>query len=153
MILSATPTSPRKFPRPAGLAARDGIAFERKFQRALHALVHTNAEWKLQRNPWFEYQDDERGYNVCSPDITLTDTKNDFIIVMEVKQTYVEDAIIKLRDLYCPVVFKATGIPAAPLVVVKNVLPNAPLPASRISFALQASTPVFQWLGQGPILL
>lgn len=153
MILFATPTTPRKFPRPVSLSARVGLVFERQFYRALYAQVHSNKEWKLQRNPWFEYQDDKSGHNVCCPDIILTDVKNDFVIVIEVKQTYIEEAITKLRNLYCPVVYKATGIPATALVVVKNVLPGAPSPASRISFALQTSTPVFQWLGQGPVLL
>lgn len=151
MILSASRTCARKFVRPKNSMARSGLQFERALAKILNDTKPKGMV--VEHNPWFEYTSTaESGTKICCPDILLHDSDFGFIVCIEVKRTWTPQAIIKLKTLYCPVIFKALGTPVRPLVICQNMIPESPKPQSTLSFAFLAAEPVFQWLGQGPIL-
>ncbi len=145
----AEPIFGRELPRGDSIHSRAGISFEKKFFEKLKQVIGEKDELTIRHNQWFRYKD-YSGEKTCVPDILLFQNKS--IIVMEVKQTFVPNAIIKLRDLYCPVVSKAWGIPCRPLVVCRHLTPGGPVAHSRITFAVQSEYPLYQWTGIGPIL-
>lgn len=121
-----------------------------KFQReAIKAIKNAAIGMEVEPEPWFEYN----GSFVCSPDCLIIDVEFEFIIVVEIKYTYTPGAIEKLRELYCPVVAKVSGLPTKPLVLVKNLVPDCPIPAFSISSALLREVPLIQYLGTGKIKL
>ena len=102
-----------------------GIRFERKVGTRLEILAKSLGGM-LEKNPWFQYND-ENGPHACSPDfIFLFDGT---VIVIEVKVTWIPIAISKLKNLYLPVVNrilhpeKLGGI-----VLCKNLTPETPAP-------------------------
>jgi hypothetical protein len=129
-------------PKPLSKWARDGLAYERKLARALgrgHSILH---------NPQFFYQT-KAGTGYCIPDIILTLTP-ECTVVIEVKLSYKERAIEKLRDLYCPVVCHALALPTPPfpLVVAKFLTPDAPVPALSLEHALCTNAFLIHWPGR-----
>lgn len=150
MILSANRISKRDVPRPANPIARSGLSYQRKFSQALDDS--TPPGYIVEREPWFEYRDSRSDKSlVCCPDLLAVDNEEGFAIVIEIKRTWVPDAIEKLRRVYCPVVSAALGLPTRPLVVCKTLLPSCPRPSPTISFALFSDDPLFHWLGRGSI--
>jgi hypothetical protein len=107
----------------------------------------------LEHNPWFYYTASEGVRSACCPDILIHDNDFGYTIVIEIKNTWVPSALPKLRSLYCPVVSRALDRPTKPLVLVKNLTPDAPRPQSTLSFGLIAPDPLIQWLGRGTIQL
>lgn len=146
IVSFARQTLPRKSPRPSNLAAKSGLVFERK----VFAELQKSFE-KVEHNPWFEYRLLNGGFGICCPDILIWDPENKFIVVIEVKQTWIPHAISKLRGLYCPIIEKALSLPTKPLVIAKNLIPESPKPMSSISLAIQNQSPLIQWRGIGPI--
>lgn len=130
-------------------AAINGRRYERQVIAELDRWAVVNGA-KLEHNPWFEYNNGS-GIRICSPDGLLR-LASDKIIVAEIKLTYVPEAIIKLRELYCPVVATALKCEAVPLVIVKNLIPDAPPATDRLGMALSAKMPLLQWLGHGRIV-
>jgi hypothetical protein len=150
IIQHASRAPQRQLPRPITETARAGLRYETKVFKALQASKFG----KVERSPAFTYRNvREASDRVCIPDILLWDEENEYIIVTEVKLTWVPAAAAKLRDLYCPVVSKALDLPTKPLLIVKNLIPESPLPTSRLSFALLAQNPLLCWRENGPILI
>lgn len=151
MITNAKRIPPVKFPKtPQNRAARYGISYQRKFTQALKSSAPRGFD--ILPNLWFSYSDQTGDGLICSPDIVLVDKDEGFAAVVEVKTTYTPLALQKLRELYCPVVSKALGLPTRPIVVVKNLLPGCPSPRLTIISAIATQgNPLFQWIGQGPV--
>lgn len=150
MILSAWRTTKRLAAQPAQPVARSGLSYQRKFSQAFDDS--TPPGYIIEREPWFEYRDSKSDKSmVCSPDLLAIDGEEGFVIVVEIKRTWVPGAIDKLRQTYCPVVSIALGLPTRPLVVCKTLSPGCPRPSPTISFALISDDPVFHWLGRGSI--
>jgi hypothetical protein len=142
-LRSARRCPPKYTPKASSAMAKLGLSYERKIVRDLMRSV-----WLVEHNPWFEFQD-ELGVSTCCPDIILTaDSK---IIVIEVKLTWVPEAIEKLRGLYCPVVEYALAAEVFPLIIVKNLRPDAPPVQDSVQRALESEMPILQWIGSGHI--
>src|SRR5215469_3341485 len=121
-----------------------GLKYERSVVRELARVLPRSM--KIEHNPWFFYTDD--GTNgACSPDVLIHDNEFGYVIVAEVKNTWVSVALPKLNQLYCPVVAKALNRPTKPIVIVKNLIPGAPRPQASLSFALVSEEPLLQWIG------
>lgn len=142
-------------PRPSrfGPAAALGIRYENRVNRALGALAKSLGA-TLEKNPWFHFVDN-LGHAACSPDSILW-LDPSLALVIEIKYTWTPLASIKLAGLYVPVinaVFKPAIIRS--MVICKTLTPDSPPPISRILEGTQFSVsqaPVYQWLGQGPLL-
>ncbi len=156
MIIAAKEINPRKFPRPKGPASRLGLAFQKKFTKALESGVSLDGDVGVKVEPWFEYTELPTVGNprtaICSPDLLVLDVENGFITVIEIKLTYTPLALIKLRNIYCPVVSLALGLPTLPLVVCKNLTPTSPKPHLSFYDAIRSKEPLFHWIGRGTIL-
>lgn len=124
--------------------ARAGLRYERNLARTLQ-----RAGIDILHNPQFYYETPHNsGY--CLPDIVLLGFRP-FPIVIEVKLSYREEAIEKLRSLYCPVLRAALGVPLArPVVVTKVLRPDSPSPeVSLESLLCSPNAFLIQWLGRG----
>ncbi len=142
-------------PRGSNVHAEIGLRYERRVKRALMKLTNdeTTPLIELEHNPWFSYAKKDSGLSsVCAPDFLLYH-KDNFIIVIEVKLTYVNEAITKLQGLYCPIVETALNLPAKPLVITRHLIPSAPKPnAFTLSEAINNPPYLLQWLGHGGII-
>ena len=140
----------REFPKPRGSnpAARLGLRYERNVGKELNLHVGPKRFLKLEHNPWFTYYD-AAGSGHCSPDYLLwTDVG---VIIIEVKLTWVEVAMLKLQALYCPVVSAALGVYVLPLVVCRNITPKAPRPQFTLHKAITTEEKLLQWPNTGHI--
>lgn len=167
-ILSAERTVKRDLPRPGSPAAQAGLRFERQFARAL-----SKTGYLVEHNPWFLVRQQmdspylpphipryaEQAYCpdiLFTPPLSLSKSLGD-LIVIEVKRTYVLEAIEKLRAIYVPVVKKSmvdrkyTDVRA--LVVVQKLVPGSPHAAFTMREALALDPPLMQWIGTGPVVL
>lgn len=156
MIVVSASRAPNKVHRSRASNSRGyiGLKYERAAIKMLRSILPKTM--KLENNPWFFYEGLEDGRRVsgaCSPDALIFDSEFEFIVVVEIKNTYTPAAAIKLDGLYCPVVQKVFGQPTKPLVLVKNLIPGCPLPKLTISAALVSSVPLVQWLGTGSLRL
>ncbi len=79
----------------------------------------------------------------------VTDIMNQeqFIICIEVKLTYVDSAISKLKNLYLPVVHQTFNLPVFPLVIVKNLTSFSPISKTTINDSLFQKIPLLQFFG------
>ena len=102
--------------RPRGVKQL-GIQYERKLARALPGCM---------TGPWFMFQDQ---YNMayCQPDIVIN--KPDYVVVIECKLKFINEAIEELTCLYLPVVEMALRKPARGIIAVKNLVPKMPMSA------------------------
>lgn len=151
MILSAKQIDPKTLPRPQTTVAKNGLGFQRKFTRQFAQSAPEG--FVAVPEPWFEYVDNRSPQPlICCPDLIARDLDFGFWLVIEVKQTWTPLALQKLRDVYCPVVAKAFGKPAKPLVVCRRLTTDSPRPQPTVTFALVADNPLIHWTGQGPIL-
>lgn len=147
-LTSAQRIAPRLTPKASNPAAALGLRYERHVRDALGVWAKAN-DAKVEHNPWFSYID-KNGYGVCVPDLLLI--FDDQVIVIEVKLTYVHEAITKLNGLYLPVVAKATGLKPLPLVIVKNLTLGSPQARDRLSAAICMTPPLMQYLGHSRII-
>lgn len=152
MIVAANRTFDRKSARPIGLAAREGLRFQKKVDKALRSVL-TAPGFTIETTPWFRYRMDDGLDYSCSPDILITDREEGFIAIVEVKLSWVPNVLEKLRRVYCPVVQEVLKLPTKPLVIAKNSSPDAPIANSRLMFALMSATPFLLWRGDSPIVL
>lgn len=109
---------------------------------------------KLENNLWFYYKaqtSDGAISSACSTDALIFDFEFDYVIVVEIKNTWTPLAMEKLVELYCPVILRVFGKPVKPLVLVRNLIPGAPLPKLSLSAALISAVPLLQWSGTGNI--
>jgi hypothetical protein len=128
-----------------------GLLYERKAVKMLKDTLPKSM--KLEHGPWFYYEASEGFHGACQPDALIHDDDFGYTIVVEVKNTWVPNALTKLNTLYCPVVERALGRPTKPLILVKNLTPDSPRPQPTISFALVSAQPLIQWLGRGAVQL
>jgi len=127
-----------------------GLRYERRLKKELEKSFK-NKDLKVEYNPWFFYRLDDGNTGACCPDILLHDNELGIIWVLEVKYTWVPEAIEKLIDLYCPVVELALSQITEPLVVVKRLTPDAPTP--KLGLLTPSNVKLFQWPEIGPIVL
>lgn len=128
-----------------------GLLYERKTFAMLKTVLPKSMS--IEHGPWFYYEASEGTSGACQPDILIHDDEFGYTIIIEIKNTWVSGALVKLKSLYCPVVSKALSRPTKPLVLVKNLIPDAPRPQTSLSFALISPSPLLQWLGRGTIQL
>lgn len=135
---------------PSSAAARLGLRFERRVHTELKRFVPSIAA-SVEHNPVFTFCD-AFGSAMCVPDFLLWCRNPERLIIVEVKLTYVPEALAKLKELYCPVVSEALKVRIVePLVLVRNLTPAAPKPGLTVSEALAKPGRVLQWLNYGPI--
>lgn len=137
--------------RASNAAGYVGLLYERKAVKMLRAVLPRSM--KLEHNSWFYYTASEGVQSACCPDVLIHDDDFGYTIVVEIKNTWVPGAILKLKALYCPVVSRALGRPTKPIVLVKNLTPDSPRPQPTLSFGLLSAEPLIQWLGRGTIQL
>lgn len=128
-----------------------GLRYERRFRSELEKLFQANPNLRVEYNPWFFYRRADGQTGACCPDILLHDDELDVTWVIEVKYTWVADAMSKLRKLYCPVVALALGRRVEPLVVVKRLTSESPQP--RLGLLLPSDSKLYQWTEANPITL
>lgn len=145
MILSASRAADRTLKAPSNPSAAAGLRFERSVVKALRSAAPTSAGFSIEHNPWFVYRDSNLTDYACCPDILIHDIDHDYIIVVEVKLTWVPNALEKLQKVYCPVVARALESPTRPVIVVRNLTPDSPRPQPSITRALLTQNPVVQW--------
>ena len=119
-----------------------GLRYEKQF------AAHTPGSL---RGQWFEYEIRGRT-KYCQPDI-LVSFFPQAMLVLELKYTFVPEAITKMRQLYLPVVSKALKVPAVGAVVVKNLTSGWIGPITHdLSEAFQIAKtgeiPILHWIGQ-----
>lgn len=150
MIDYAKEIPAQKLPRPTLTVAKLGVAFEKKFIRALRDSAPKTVT--ITANPWFEYSIDGET-RICSPDFVICDPEFGYGIVGEIKLNWTPLARQKLTELYCPVLSKCSlNIPYKPLVVCKTLHPSSPRPQPRLTWAFNAKDPLFHWPGLGTVL-
>ena len=142
-------TEIRQLPKPTTVYQKAGLRYERKVRDELKYLCHLNNA-SLEYNPWFRFFD-FYGAGDCVPDM-LIHLPNGMTVIVEVKLTFTNEAIPKLRDLYAPVVELALNRPAAILVIARNLTTTAPRPRKSILNSDITKSPLIQWLGHGHIL-
>lgn len=138
-------------PKPSSAAGTAGLRYERRVNRQLLKHVSEKKFAKLEHNPWFTYSD-QFGSGACCPDFLLWSPGETFVVVTEVKLTWVNSAALKLHDLYLPVVSAALDVPSMPLTIVRNLTPEAPDAKHTLSEALQAEPHLFQWFDNGTMI-
>lgn len=132
--------------RPRGTKAQ-GLAYERALARALPKASH---------GQWFHYVD-QLGPGWCQTDLLL-ESKNK-IVIIEAKLTNYDEALVKLMDLYIPVVRVAYPEKDVHAVIALRHVTNVPrdreifdrLDAALVESADAVTPPVFHWLGKGPV--
>ena len=82
-----------------------------------------------------------------SPANQTSPANQNFIICIEVKLTYVEGAIFKLKNTYLPIVAKLFNLPIIPLIIVKNLTKTSPPSETSLAKALELNIPLLNYLG------
>lgn len=131
-------------------SAKRGLQYEQRVFTALKAFVSEDKFFKIEHNPWFSFTD-ANGHNYCAPDILLH-YKHSTVVIVEVKLTWVKEAEPKLEQLYCPVISLALDRLVAPLVICRNLIPEAPRPSFTFSEALDNPHRLLHWPATGTIL-
>lgn len=161
MIVAAARAAPQPLPRPQSEASARGLRFQRRAARAL-ARQAAAIGARYEAEPWFTYEEDgdafhwrkSRGYAV--PDGIFT--FGDQAVVIEMKLTFVPEAVRKLAKLYVPLVERTTSLRVRPLVLCRHLTPQAALFYHQVEtlsevFSLPPNaTGVMLYLGSGPIL-
>lgn len=128
--------------RGSNALARVGLTFERRVEKELTSHVATGHITRVVHNPWFAFED-ASGSATCSPDFILW--KGAKLYVVEVKLTWVPEALPKLRGLYVPVLHKVFNVPIVPFVIVRHSAPGAPPPVFTLSEAMNEFGSVLLW--------
>lgn len=135
-------------PKPTSPAGLAGLRYERRVDRQLRKHIVEKRFSKIEHNPWFTYSD-QFGSGFCCPDFILWSPGGNFVVVAEVKLTWIGAAILKLRDLYLPVVAAALDVPAMPLTIVRNLTPESPDAKHTLAEALSSEAKLLQWFDNG----
>ena len=103
------------------------------------------------RGQWFAYEIRGRT-KYCQPDV-LVSFFPQAMLVLELKYTFVPEAITKMRELYLPVVSKALKVPTVGAIVVKNLTSGWIGPITHdLSEAFEVGKtgeiPILHWVGQ-----
>jgi len=130
-----------------------GVRYENRLHKALAGLAKELGT-TLESNPWFKFRDDN-GTGACSPDALLWLSSHYFGLIVEVKYTWVPTAAPKMQKLYLPVVHRALEpVILRSVIICKNLTPDSPKPIECLHKSMDGggyATPVYQWLGQGPL--
>jgi hypothetical protein len=156
MIVAAMRCSPQVLPGAKSEASARGLRFQRRASAALmRQAISIGADWEPE--PWFGYEDDEDGYfRRAVPDGIFT--FGDRAVVIEMKLTFVPEAVRKLAKLYVPIVERTSRLRVRPLVLCRHLTPQAALLCRQVEtlsevFSLPPdATGVMLYLGSGPIL-
>jgi hypothetical protein len=133
-------------------AAKSGLRYEKRVARELVTHATRGHFHSVEHNPWFTF-DDSAGTGNCSPDfIVWPDADEPEVLVIEVKLTWVEVAVHKLLDLYCPVVCAALGVRVQPLIICRNVSPASPPAKHTLREAMASCHALLHWPDNGHIL-
>jgi hypothetical protein len=135
-------------PKPSNPAAKLGLRYERNVGKELTLHVNRGNFINIEHNPWFTFHDDY-GVANCCPDFLLRLDQG--IVVVEVKLTWVEVAMAKLEELYCPVIRTALRMPTRPLVICRNMSRLAPPPQFTLREAMSSPHRLLQWPSTGHI--
>lgn len=142
----------RLMPPATSPAAKAGLRFQARVAKQLDKAAAAIGG-RFDSEPWFRF---ERRVDVghAVPDGLFTFA--DFQLVIEVKQTFVEEGVAKLQRLYVPVVAKAHGLRVRPLLICKYLTSAAadfPLveTLSEAFFTPQGSVSVLHYPDSGPI--
>lgn len=128
-------------------AANLGLRYEKKVVLAISESI-TTPKIRLEHNPWFRFVDSSRsGY--ASPDILLF--CGSFMVIVEIKYTFTVEALRKVRRFYEPIVRGVYQLPAIPMIVARNLTPEAPKPNYTIHAALGETGHLLHWMGEGKI--
>jgi hypothetical protein len=140
----------REFPvaKPSNPAAKLGLRYERNVGKELKRHIMPSRFSDLEHNPWFTFYD-VYGMGNCCPDYLLW--LDNRVIIIEVKLTWVEVALAKLQELYCPVVSTALECPVLPLVICRNVNRSSPPAQLTLVKALTSDAKLLQWPNIGHI--
>jgi len=130
------------------LAQKQGLRYEKNVFQEFNRLKTLGYFGEIEYNPWFDYCD-EFGSGLCCPDFIIH-TSN-AVIVVEVKHTWVPEAIIKLDKLYSPIVANALNCPAVSLVICKNVTKDAPKAKFDLYNAIHSPERLLHWPKYGHI--
>ena len=149
--LTRAERTPARFVKPKGStpAAKLGLRYERNVGKQLEWHEKRGNFIRLEKNPWFTFHD-EAGSAFCSPDFLLH--LDHGIVVVEVKLKWVEQAIAKLQQLYCPVVEVALGKPARPLVICRYSATGAPQSAVTLREAILNPNKPLLWPDNGRMI-
>lgn len=133
--LTKAERTPARFASPKGSnpAAKLGLRYERKVGKELEWHTSRGNFVRLEKNPWFSFYD-EAGSATCSPDFLLH--LDHGIVVVEVKLKWVPYALLKLEQLYCPVVSVALNKPTRPMIICHYLALGAPAGATSLREAI-----------------
>jgi hypothetical protein len=123
-------------------AAKIGLRYERNVGKELARHIGPAKFSSIEHNPWFRFTD-YYGTNNCSPDFLLWD--RDRCAIIEIKLTWVPAAMAKLCELYCPVVSAALQCKVMPLVICRNLTPQAPKAEQTLVKAMTSVTKLLHW--------
>lgn len=120
-----------------------GLAYERKLKKALETIHGYDVVYQ----PWFCYND----RLLCSPDFILVpneEISNLPLIIIECKLKYINDGVLKLHNLYLPVVRAAFKLRQDPIgiLICKHLTIEVRKTIKRLSEAQNNSTNILQWL-------
>ncbi len=133
------------FGKPRGRGAkRFGINYEKALAKALPQALN---------GVWYEFCD-SAGMGFAQPD--LITQLDETLIVLEAKYTWVPEAQTQINLLYKPILEMVHGQRVVGIVVCKALVPGIRAPITgnfeeAIRLALGGASPVFQWLGVGPL--
>lgn len=149
-LVATRATLPLHAPKPTSIAALAGLRYERRVHKQLQRHLALGHFLKLEHNPWFTFSD-FFGASSCCPDFLLWPLDGSVVIV-EVKLTWTPVALNKLIDLYHPVVHCALGTSTQSLIIVRNLIPEAPPAKHSLSEALASPSRILQYFDNGPML-
>jgi hypothetical protein len=135
------------------LAAKNGLRYEKRVGKELEHMVKLGRLGKVEHNPWFTFVD-KYGAGQCCPDFLIWDMPGDdgFVIIVEVKLTWIAEAPQKLYDLYQPVVSNALGVNVTSLVICRNTAPMAPQSHFSLREAIMSGSRLLQWPDNGRMI-
>lgn len=151
-LISAERAVSRPLPPVHGLVARQGATYERKVSAALSACAKRMGA-RFEPSPWFSFEDED-GWGQIVPDGLFTFAT--YALVIEVKRTFVREAITKLAGLYVPVVRRAERVLTVRSLVICHALTSSvTATVDTLSAALsdewRTEIPTLLWLGRGRI--
>ena len=92
-------------PRGSNPACTEGLRYERKVKKELLALVVAGLCKAVEHNSWFRYTFDFDPVTLsCSPDFILHLSPGQTLVIIEVKLTWVDAALDKVKNFYTPIV-------------------------------------------------
>jgi hypothetical protein len=156
MIVAAARAAPQPLPRPRSGASARGLRFQRRAAAALTRQADAIGA-RYEAEPWFTYVEaDGNAKRWAVPDGIFT--FDDRAVVIEMKLTFVPEAVRKLAKLYVPLVERTSRLRVRPLVLCRHLTPQAALLCHQVEtlsevFSLPPeATGVMLYLGSGPIL-